>query len=315
MKKIFIVLVAFSAMLFARDVQPDFILSASGGVTDLVLVQEKLYVGTDASCVDVFDTKAKRKLSSICVPKIKDFMGDEIDSKIYSIDVLDGKVLILSQDNGGYRRVDLYDGKAFHSIITKNDHMYISKAKFIDNKTILLGLLSNIIISYDLEKKEQNWEVQPTESKFSNFVLNEAKTFVVTTDESGDLDMVDLKDGKVVRRFTGINVDNVFQVDWKKDTIITAGQDRRCGVFNAKTAKGYYKQATFLIYSAGLSADGVWGGFAGDEQNNVTVFNTQTKEDKVKLVGNKANISNILFVTPNEVFVSCDTNKVNHYKF
>ena len=315
MKKIFIVLVAFSAMLFARDVQPDFILSASGGVTDLVLVQEKLYVGTDASCVDVFDTKAKRKLSSICVPKIKDFMGDEIDSKIYSIDVLDGKVLILSQDNGGYRRVDLYDGKAFHSIITKNDHMYISKAKFIDNKTILLGLLSNIIISYDLEKKEQNWEVQPTESKFSNFVLNEAKTFVVTTDESGDLDMLDLKDGKVVRRFTGINVDNVFQVDWKKDTIITAGQDRRCGVFNANTAKGYYKQATFLIYSAGLSADGVWGGFAGDEQNNVTVFNTQTKEDKVKLVGNKANISNILFVTPNEVFVSCDTNEVNHYKF
>jgi hypothetical protein len=313
--KIILMLSLFFISIFAKDIKPDFSFKASGGVTDMVLVGDKLYAGTDASCVDVYDIKQKKAIDKMCVSKIKDFMGDDIDSKIYSIDVLDDALLILSQDNGGFRRVDIIkDGKIFH-IITKDDHLYISKAKFIDKNTILLGLLSNIIVSFDIKTKKYNWEIQPTESKFSNFVLNEDKTKVVTTDESGDLDMLDLKTGKVIKRFTGLNVDNVFQVDWKKDTIVTAGQDRRCAVFNAKTAKGYYKQATFLIYSVGLSKNGDIAGFASDELNNVTIFNTFTKSDKVKLVGNKANISNILFVDDNDVFVSCDTDEINHYKF
>ena len=108
--------------------------------------------------------------------------------------------------------------------------------------------------------------------------------------------MLDLVTGKVIKTFSGLNVDNVFQVDWKKDTIATAGQDRRCVVFNAKTNKGYYKQATFLIYSVGVSDDGNLVGFASDEQNNVTIFNAFTKADIAKLLDNKANISNILFV-------------------
>jgi len=313
--KIFLMLSILFISIFARDIKPDYSLKASGGVTDMVLVGDSLYASTDASCVDIFDIKTKKKLDSICVSKIKDFMGDEIDSKIYSIDVLDGALLILSQDGGGYRRVDIVkDGKLNH-IITKNDRLYISRAKFINNHTILIGLLSNIIMSYDIDKKTTNWDIQPTESKFSYFTLNEDKTKAATTDESGDVQMLDLVTGKVIKTFSGLNVDNVFQVDWKKDTIATAGQDRRCVVFNAKTKKGYYKQATFLIYSVGVSNDGNLVGFASDEQNNVTIFNAFTKADIAKLLDNKANISNILFVNNHEVFVSSDAFDINHYKF
>jgi len=313
--KIFLILGLFFISLFAKDIKPDFSLKASGAVTDMVLYQGKLYASTDASCVDIFDIKSKKILDKKCVSKIKDFMGDEIDSKIYSMDVLDGNVLILSQDAGGYRRVDIVnDNKTLH-VITKNDRLYISKAKFIDKDNILLGLLSNIIISYNLKTKKKNWEIQTTESKFSDFDFNDDKSKIITTDESGDLQMLDVITGKHLKGFTGINVDNVFQVRWRKNTIVTAGQDRRCGVFNAKTAKGYYKEATFLIYSVGLSKSGSVAGFASDELNNVTIFNTFTKSNKVKLVDNKANISQILFVNENEVFVSCDTNEINHYKF
>jgi hypothetical protein len=315
MKKILIFISVFVVLLHAKDVKPDFSLKASGGVTDMVLVGEKLYASTDASCVNIYDIKQKKEIDKICVSKIKDFMGDDIDSKIYSIDVLDGALLILSQDGGGYRRVDIVKDSKVSHIITKDDHLYISRAKFIDKDTILLGLLSNVIISFDIKTKKYNLENQPTESKFSFFVLNKEKTKVITTDESGDLQMLDIKNGKLLKSFTGLNVDNVFQVDWKKDTIATAGQDRRCVIYNAKTTKGYYKQATFLIYSVGLSPNGDIAGFASDEQNNVTIFNTFTKSDKAKLLGNKANISNILFVNENEVFVSCDTDEINHYKF
>lgn len=41
------------------------------------------------------------------MPKIKDFLGDVIDSKIYSVDVLE-KYLILSQGEQGGRNLDIY---------------------------------------------------------------------------------------------------------------------------------------------------------------------------------------------------------------
>ena len=313
--RLFLFFVLFATALVAKDIKPDYKLKASGGVTDMVIANDKLYAGTDASCVDIFDIKSKKKINSIVISKIKDFMGDEIDSKIYSIDVLDGAVLILSQDNGGYRRVDIYkDGKLSH-VVTKSERMYISKAKFIDKNTILLGLLSNVVISYEIATKKHKWEVQPTESKFSNFVLNSEKTKAISTDESGDLRMLKLDDGSIVKTFSGQNVDNVFQVDWKNSTIVTAGQDRRCVVFDEKTKGGYYKDATFLIYSVGLREDSVLAAYASDELNNVTLFNTKTKQVKAKLVGNKSNISSIVLYKNNQVFVACDGDEINHYSY
>jgi len=242
-------------------------------------------------------------------------MGEDIDSKIYSIDVLGDKVLILSQDNGGYRRVHIFQNNKITEVVSKDDRLYIAKAKFIDKNHILLGLLSNVLINYEIGSKKHIWEFQATESKFSNFVLNKDRTFAISTDESGDLQMIDLKKGKIIKSFTGLNVDNVFQVDWKKDIIATAGQDRRCAVFNAKTQKGYYKSASFLIYSVGISPSSKFIGYANTEDNDVTVFNSQTKEDIVVLIKNKANISNIKFLNDKEVFVGCDVNEINYYKF
>ena len=172
-----------------------------------------------------------------------------------------------------------------------------------------------ILISENLiSSKKYNWEIQATESKFSNFALSEDKKTVISTDESGDLHLIDLKTGNIIKHFSGLNVDNVFQVDYKSGVIATAGQDRRCAVF-LKDGSRYYKNANFLIYSVGISPDGSIIGFANDEQNNVTIFNSKTKENLLRLVKNKATISNILFLNNNEVFVGCDTNELNYYKY
>lgn len=296
--------------LFAQDPSKSY--KADGAVVDMLFANKHLYVSTDAGTVDIFDIKTTKKIQTIEVEKIKDFVGDEVDSKVYSVDVLDNFILVLSQASGGFRRVDIHhDGKR-ERVIEASDSLAIAKAKFLNKNTIILALLSNEIISYDIKKRKRNWTFQASGAKFSNFALDETRAKIVIADESGDLKIHATKDGKFIKKLSGENLDNVFQVDIKNGVIATAGQDRRVVVYEPFSA--YYKLAPFLIYSVGLSPSGKRVAYASDEDNNVIVFNTTTKEDIVTLGGNKMTISNIVFMNENELFVSSDDNTINFYK-
>ncbi len=296
--------------LFAQDPSKKY--QADGAVVDMLFANKHLYVSTDAGTVDIFNIKTTKKIKTIEVEKIKDFVGDEVDSKVYSVDVIDDFTLVLSQTSGGFRRVDIHhDGKR-ERVIDASDNMAIAKAKFLDKNTIILALLSNEIISYDITKRERNWTFQASGAKFSNFCLDENRAKIVIADESGDLKIHATKDGKFIKKLSGKNLDNVFQVDIKNGVIATAGQDRRVVVYEAYSA--YYKIAPFLIYSVGLSPSGKRVAYASDEDNNVIVFDTSTKEDLVTLGGNKITISNIVFMNENELFISSDDNTINFYK-
>ena len=64
LKTLFFCLILF-LNLNAKDLEPNFSLIASGAVTDLVLKEEKLYVATTASSLDIFDINTKEKIDSI----------------------------------------------------------------------------------------------------------------------------------------------------------------------------------------------------------------------------------------------------------
>lgn len=310
---LFFIFLAFFS-LNAKDINPNFTYLASGGVNDLVLVQNKLYAATSASSVDVFDINTQTKIKSIKLPKIKDFLGDEIDSKIYSVDTFNEDVLILSQGNKGGRAINIYKNSKLHEIISDKKRMFIAKAKFIDKQTIIFALLSNELYLYDLVNKKIKKIVQISHSKFSSFTLTKNKDYVIVADESGIVRMLDTKNLEVKKVFKGENVDNLFQVETKKDLIITAGQDRRCAVYNMNKDNAYYKKADFLIYSVGLSKNSTLGAFASNENNDVTVFDTNTKQDLYTLKQNPAILTNILFKSEDEIFVSSDQEKINYYK-
>ncbi len=314
MKKILTLILLVSALFGANIQKPTAQYIASGSVIDLLFQDNKLYSSTDAGCIDIFDFKTQKTIKQIKVPKIKDFMGDTIDSKIYSIDLIDNKMLILSLSKKGARRVHIYENDKLELIISYTEKLFIAKAKFIDKDTILLGLLSNEIISYDINKKKINYRTQISQSKFSSFALNEDKTEVIIADESGDLKIHSTKDGSFIKELKGENLDNIFQVAIKNGVIATAGQDRRVVVYNPKLKAPYYKTADFLIYSVGLSPSGKILGYASDEKNNVTVFNTTTKEKLGIFGGNKMTLTNILFINENEFFSSSDDKAINFYK-
>ncbi len=312
--KIVLSLLITSSLFSATPQKPIKQYKADGAIIDLVIKNGKLYASTKVSIVDIFDIKTKKIIKQIKVPNITDFMGDVITAKIYSVDVLGDEILILSQAEHGYRSVYIYKNDKLIPVITIEDKLYIAKAKFIDKNNIVLGLLSNDIISYNIKTKKQNWTIQASGSKFSNLALNEKKTEVVICDESGDLHILNTKNGKLLKTLTGENLDNVFQVDYKNGIIATAGQDRRAVIYNLKDGSAYYKTTNFLIYSVGLSPSGKLAGYASDENNNVTVFNTSTKTDIGVFGDNKMTLTNIIFINENEFFVASDDKVINYYK-
>ena len=178
--KIILMMTLLVGSIFAANFQqPSKLYKASGAVVDMVLADNKLYVATDASSVDVFDLKSAKIIKKIEVSKITDFMDDVIVSKVYSVDVLDGAVVLLSPGEKGYRRVHTYrDGKLLE-VISVKDQLYIAKVLFLDSNTLLLGLLSNEIIAYDIATKKMNFREQVSFSKFSSFALDFATNFIL----------------------------------------------------------------------------------------------------------------------------------------
>ena len=314
MKNIIVLLLLVSA-LFAKNMQEATLkYISSGAVTDIVYKDKKLYSATDASCVDIFDVTTQKIIKKIKVSQIKDFMGDVIDSKIYSVDIIKNKILILSQAQSGARRVHIYENDKLELIIPYTEKLFIAKAKFLDENRILLGLLSNEIISYDIKNKKEIYRISVSQSKFSNFALNEDKSEVIVADESGDLKIHSTKDSKLIKELNGENLDNVFQVDTKNGIIATAGQDRHVVIYNTKLNSVYHKKANFLIYSVGLSPSGKIVGYASDENNNVTLLNTSTKSKIGTYTGNKMTLTNILFINEKEFFSASDDKTINFYK-
>jgi len=314
MRVLSFVLLMVLSLFAAKPVMPISSYSASGAVVDMVVHNGAIYCSNDASGVDIIDLKSKKIVKQIKVDKIKDFMGDLVDAKVYSVDVMGEKILMLSQAEQGFRRLYIHKANVNELVIDIDAQLSIAKAKFLDKNTVLLALLGDELISYDLKSKKQNWRVQVSGSKFSNFVLNEVRSEVVVADESGDLQLVSTKDGKHLKTLSGQNLDNVFQVDYKKGVVATAGQDRRVVVYDVNAGSAYYKTASFLIYSVGLSPSGTCVAYSSDENNNVTVFNTKTKSNIGFFGGNKMTLNSIIFLNENEFLVATDANIINRFK-
>ena len=308
--------VVFFSSLFAQTLlQPAYVYKTSKGLaTDIIYVKNRLYVATDTGRVDIFNTKTKKEIKHLQLSKIKDFMGDDIDSKIFTIDMYKGVLLLLSQDNGGYSRVNFYTNGKLENVISYDNKLNIIKAKFIDKDTILLALISNDIISYNVKTKKKNWTVQASMSKFSNFALNNDRSAVAIADESGDVHILSTKDGTKIKTLSGQNVDNVFSIDFKGDVVLTGGQDRRAGVYNLKNSNAYYKASKFFVYGVGLSPSGKIGAYSCDINNDVKLFNTATRETLAKYKVTKMVVNSIYFINEKEFFIDSNSPKILYYK-
>jgi len=290
--------VVFSTILcFGQVIQPALKIKTSGAITDFFIDGSNITLSTDAGTIEEFSLSSGKRLNINNLHMMVDFMGDPAPTKVYSIDRFETKILIVTQGNHGFRNLLIADKNDTIKVIDANrDKLMIKKARFINNKFILLGLMSNELILYDFDKKEIVYTSTISAYSFSDFYLNKNKQFAYSSDESGIVHKIDVIDGKIVEEFAGNNVDNVYRLVYKNGVIITAGQDRRVGVYNSITGKNYYLQKDFLIYSVALSSDAFIGAFTASEENDISVFNVETRNELMKLKGHTSVITKMEFI-------------------
>ena len=303
--------------LTATAIGPIHKLKASGAVTDILNDGNTLYAATDNATIDVFSLSSRRLLYKIAFPTISDFMGDVIKPKVYDIDKLSNNDALIAtvQGNRGFANVYIIKNKKATLIIKDvESKMMIKRVKFVNENTILLGLLSNELVRFDIVNRKVIYRVQISAYTFSDIVLNKQRTEVITADESGIIHIINATTGKIIKELSGKNVDNIYQIDYQGSTIICGGQDRRLSIYHRNTSQSYYLQSSFLIYSVGLSPSGKLGGYSANEENDIKIFNTVSKQDVAVLQGSETIITHILFTSESEIITSSDDTNILFWK-
>ena len=297
MTKTFLALFFTLFFAFGSEIKPFKELKADEGVNDIVLFDGKVLAGTDGGSLIEFDLNSSSSKTLFKLPKIKDFMGDMIDDKIFSIDYLDGKYLILSDSGeGGFSNLLLLESGKVNKLIGPDKHLAIIKAKFVGDGKIFFVDLGSVAYLFDIKSKKVLYSKQLSGSKFSDFALNMDKTKAVVAGESGILRVVDIKSGKVLEKIEKLHLDNVFSVSFAKNWIASGSQDRRAGYYNLQTkTKGYFK-GEFLVYATAISPNEKLFAYAMDSDNSITIFNIDTRSKKWTLKGQKSILTVMKFL-------------------
>ena len=121
----------------ASSIKPQYELEASKMVTDLFIEGDTLYAATSGGIVDIFSISKKEHIGKIELPSVKDFLGDLMPPKIYSIDKIGSKIVLVSQGRSGFRDVYIKDGDTLTRIIDSSDEFFLKKGLFIDENRII----------------------------------------------------------------------------------------------------------------------------------------------------------------------------------
>lgn len=308
MRFFFLLISLFVASLIANDVTPRLVIQAGGSVQNIVIHGQNIVAGTNAGTIEVYHIGDGRLVKKIAFDKIKDFTGEEIAPKVFSVDALEGfeTYLAVVQASSGARKLVLVEKGVMKELILEKENLFITKAKFIDSNRVLIALMSNELILLDTKSGQKRYQVQINPSHFSDFALNESKSLVASSCESGEVTISDVSTGKILSVLSKGNVDNVYKVDFKNQKILCAGQDRRGIIYDANTQTFDRYDGSFLIYAGALSPSAKWGAFAFNEQNDIVIFDLHVKTQRYTLKGQKSTLNTIVFVNEKELISGSD---------
>lgn len=306
-----ILLIAFS--LFAKDIRPTTVYKSVGFVNDFVVNGNRLFVAGDAGVVDVFDIKSAKIVNQISLPPLTSSIKQIIPADILSVDYLNGKLLILSVGDNSYRNVWIYENNRLKQIIDEGKKLVIKRAKFVNDEKIMFATIGSDIMLYDTKEAYSLYNTHVSSSTMGDIALSFDKKEMAMSDESGEVNIIDVATSKVLKSHNSQNVDNVYKVAYSNGTIITAGQDRRVGVYQ-KNQKPYYINSDFLVFCVGLTPSGNLGIYSSGEENALQLFDIKTKVKYDRLVGHKNIVNNIAFINEKELFSSSRGNSVYYWK-
>jgi WD40 repeat protein len=306
--RVMMIWISLCALLLGVDITPKKIIEAGGNVQSIVLYGDKIVAGTSGGTIEVYKLSDSSLSYKVAFDTIKDFTGDNIPPNVFSVDMLEGTNIYLAvlQASSGARELVMVDNGVKKVLINASANKFITKAKFVDKNKILIALMSNELILWDIALGKELYITQPNPSHFSDFALNENKTIVASSCESGEITLSDVSSGKTIKVLSNGNVDNVYKVDFRNGKVLCAGQDRRGIVYDVKSGKFDRFDASFLIYAGALSPSSKLGAFAFNEQNDIVIFDLENKTKLHTLIGQKSTLNTIVFASEKELVSGSD---------
>ncbi|MFH5278365.1 WD40 repeat domain-containing protein [Campylobacter coli] len=291
MKKFLFILSLFCVLSYAYE------LKLNANITALKLDKQNLYIGTDKGEILQYNIKDKSLKELLSLPKIKNYYGDDF-AKIYNIDVFKHTLLILSEGDFGAKNLSFYKENLQ---IKKLEENSIIKAFFINENTYLLISIGSEIELIDKSLKNIK-KFNFSHSSLNDAVLNEDKSRLVAGFESGEVELFDLKSWKILKNYDKMHKDNIYQVDFKNDILISCGTDRRIGL--VKNEEQTFLQKDFLIYTCALSPSGKLAAYSDNEEGFNEVFDTNTLKT-VRIFKDENLMSEIIiFINERELIIS-----------
>jgi len=283
----------------------------------MVVIEGRLYAATDIGVVEVFSWPGKSKLAQIQLPPIKDFAGDFLNPKIYSVDISPDTedMILVSQGSQGFSDIFLFINKTGKLVAVSGlPGLPIREARYVNKTTILVGTLGNELIKYDLANKKLIYRTQINSSTFTDLQLNNSRTRVVISDESGEISQVNTETGQVIRKFKGQNLDKIFQLDFKDHYIVGGSQDRRISVYNTLAEDNYFKGSGLPVYCVALSTDASLAAFSTAGNEIIQVFDILDGRDLFYLPVSGKSITKLLFVSGNELLAAGVEGEIVYWK-
>ncbi|PAF48224.1 hypothetical protein BKH41_05790 [Helicobacter sp. 12S02232-10] len=309
MKGLF-VLSVLCLFLFSKEFLPDFILESDSSISSLNLYKDNIYIPQNDGSVRVYDLVRKKFVHRFVLPEVIDFFGEKKKPKIYNSDTLDGQnILVLSEGGNGGRELRILSPSQNKVIFDEKDKLSISKALWVDENRILLGFMGNEIALYDLKSQTFVYKIHPSTASFSDLILSEDKKFAYSTAESGVIYVIDTLAGKIISKLEGVNKDNNYQLASAKNIVLSAGQDRKMGIYKLGKDTGIGVEGKFLVYSVGISKDARYGAMMYDEEGSIAIIDLNSYKINAFLKGGNCIVNTILFYHQ-EVIASCDGRKI-----
>ncbi len=312
-KSIIVLLILFSSTLYTKEIHPITTIEASGLVSDFVEDAGYLYVATDAGVVDIIDLSSQKIVKQINFEPMETSTGEFIPTRIHSVDRFQGKTLLVTSDISAYRNVWIDDGNDLKKIIDEKRHLMPKSALFTSDGKIVFGTFGSDVSLYDNEENYQLYNTHISESTMGGMVLSHDKKKMVISDESGTVRLIDVKSSKIEKVYSSEHVDNIYRVAYSNGIIITAGQDRRVGVY-AENKKPYHIKSDFLVYCVGLSPSGRTGVYSSGLEHDLQLFNTENGKKTDLLTGHYATPNKIMFINENAIISTGDENRIFFWK-
>jgi len=298
---------------YAQDISPITTIKTSGLVSDFIEDNGYLYVATDEGTVDIIDLSKQEIVRKIHLPSLVTARGLTIPARVHSVDRSHGKTLLVSSGMSAYRNIWIDDGKALKQIINEKKHMMPKKVLFTSENKMIFGSFGSDVVLYDNNENSKLYDRHVSESTMGDMALSADKKKLIISDESGNVTLIEVNSSKILQTFSSEHVDNIYKVAYANDVIVTAGQDRRVGVY-LKNDNSYHLKSDFLVYTVGLSPSGRTGAYSSGLEHYLQLFDTDSKRKGDRLVGHYAIPNKILFINETSVISSGDESKIFFWK-